>query len=121
VKSIGTYTPPAYPEDWPSFTCSPLVGQAGGAVGGGVRVIDGAAAGVLTLIVGVGAALVEDPAPGFDPAADVEVDDAQPATAAAQISAATAADSRPAPDLLALDFTAVASMSGGVVYTAQSH
>jgi hypothetical protein len=76
---------------------------------------------VLTLIDGVGVALVDDAAPGFEPAADVEVDDAQPATAAAQISAAAAADSRPAPDLLARDFTAVASMSGGVVYAVQSH
>jgi hypothetical protein len=54
-------------------------------------------------------------------AADVELDDAQPAAAATQISAAAVADSRPAPDLLAPGFTAVASMSGGVPYAVQSH
>jgi hypothetical protein len=102
------------------LTCIPLVGQAGGAVGGGVRVIDGAAAGVLTLIEGVGVAL-DAAAFGVDVAADVELDDAQPAAAATQISAAAVADSRPAPDLLAPGFTAVASMSGGVPYAVQSH
>ena len=79
-----------------------------------------AAAGVLTLIEGVGVAL-DAPAFGVDVAADVELDDAQPAAAATQISAAAVADSRPAPDLLAPGFTAVASMSGGVSYAVQSH
>jgi hypothetical protein len=72
------------------------------------------------LIDGVGAGL-DAPTLGFDAAADVVLDDAQPAAAATQISAAAAADSRPAPDLLAPDFTAVASMSGGVSYAVQSH
>lgn len=93
-----------------------LVRQAGGAVGGGVRVGEGAAAGVLP-----GAARAELAVTALELGAVVVelLDDAQPTAAAMQTSAATAtggptglpAPGFPVPGLTAYDFTAVPSLA----------
>jgi len=95
-----------------------LVGQAGGAVGGGVRVGEGAAAGVLPGAAGAGLELAVT---ALELGAVVVelVDDAQPAAAAMQTSTAAVAASGPAglpapgfpvPGFPASDFTAVPSL-----------
>ncbi|MGH3183936.1 MAG: hypothetical protein ACRDOE_18825 [Streptosporangiaceae bacterium] len=104
----------------PCFTVSVLAGQAAGAVAGGVRVGEGAAAGVLPTADGPGLEVVLA-ALGLSAAEVVELpDDAQPAAVAMQTSATAAAASRPAPEFPAPglpvpgfpapDFTAVPSV-----------
>jgi hypothetical protein len=95
-----------------------LVRQAGGAVGGGVRVGEGAAAGVLP---GAAKAGLELAVTALELGAVVVelLDDAQPTAAAMQTSAATAASGPaglpapgfPVPGLTACDFTAVPSLA----------
>jgi hypothetical protein len=95
-----------------------LVRQAGGAVGGGVRVGEGAAAGVPP---GAARAGLELAVTALEPGAVVVelLDDAQPTAAAMQTSAATAASGPaglpvpgfPVLGLTAYDFTAVPSLA----------